>query len=74
MKKILLSLAPVPVETLKALVQRSPGVPDTDVIAGHDMSEEELGKAFAKRTPFSETIPSRIASGRSWWRRRDRLS
>ena len=48
MKKILLSLAPVPIETLKALVQRSPGVPDIDVIAGHDMSEEELGKAFAK--------------------------
>jgi hypothetical protein len=48
MKKILLSLAPVSVETLKSLIQRSPGVPEFDVIDGHDMSEEELVKAFAK--------------------------
>ena len=48
MKKILLSLAPVSVETLKSMIQRSPGVPEFDVIDGHDMSEEELAKAFAK--------------------------
>jgi D-3-phosphoglycerate dehydrogenase len=48
MKKILLSLAPISVETLKSLIQRSPGVPELDVIDGHDMSEEELVKAFAK--------------------------
>jgi glyoxylate reductase len=47
MKKTLLSLAPLPVEVLKSLLQLSPGVPDTDVVAGHDMSAEELAKAFA---------------------------
>lgn len=48
MKKILLSLAPVPVETLKSLIHRSPGVPDFEVIDGHDISGEELATAFAK--------------------------
>ena len=48
MKKILLSMAPVSVETLKSLIQRSPGVPEFDVIDSHDMSGEELAKAFAK--------------------------
>ena len=47
MKKTLLSLAPLPVEVLKSLLQLSPGVPDTEVVAGHDMSAEELAKAFA---------------------------
>jgi phosphoglycerate dehydrogenase-like enzyme len=48
MKKILLSMAPVPPETLKSFVQRSSGVPEFDVIDGHAMSEEELAKPFAK--------------------------
>ena len=48
MKKILLSVAPISIETLKSLIQRSLGVPEFDVIDGHDMSEEELVKAFAK--------------------------
>ena len=48
MKKILLSMAPVSVETLKSLIQRSPGVPEFDVIDSHDMSGEQLAKAFAK--------------------------
>jgi hypothetical protein len=50
MKKTLLSMAPLPVEVLKSfLVQVSPGVAaDTDLIAGHDMSAEELAKVFAK--------------------------
>jgi hypothetical protein len=48
MKKTLLSLAPVPVQQLKILVQRAPGVPEFDVIDGHDMSEEELAKPFAR--------------------------
>jgi len=43
-------MAPLPVEVLKSfLVQVSPGVAaDTDLIAGHDMSAEELAKVFAK--------------------------
>jgi phosphoglycerate dehydrogenase-like enzyme len=48
MKKILLSLAPVSVETLKSFIQRSPGVPEFDVIDGHDLGGEELASAFAK--------------------------
>lgn len=49
MTKTVLSMAPIPVEVLKALlVQLSPGVGDSNVIAGHDMSAEELAKAFAK--------------------------
>jgi phosphoglycerate dehydrogenase-like enzyme len=48
MKKILLSLAPVSVETLKSLIQRSPEVPEFDVIDGHDLGGEELANAFAK--------------------------
>jgi phosphoglycerate dehydrogenase-like enzyme len=48
MKKILLSLAPVSVDTLKSLIQRSPGVPEFDVIDGHDLGGEELATAFAK--------------------------
>jgi phosphoglycerate dehydrogenase-like enzyme len=48
MKKILLSLAPVSVETLKSLIQRSPGVPEFDVIDGHDLGGEQLATAFAK--------------------------
>jgi phosphoglycerate dehydrogenase-like enzyme len=49
MTKTVLSMAPIPVEVLKALlVQLSPGVGDSNVIAGHDMSAEELARAFAK--------------------------
>jgi glyoxylate reductase len=48
MKKILLSLAPVSVETLKFLIQCSPGVPEFDVIDGHELGGEELATAFAK--------------------------
>jgi len=48
MKKTLLSMAPLPVEVVKSLIQLSPGAADTDVIAGHGMSAEELAEAFAK--------------------------
>ena len=47
MKKTLLSLAPLPVEVLKSVLQLSPAVPETDVVAGYNMSAEELAKAFA---------------------------
>jgi len=48
MIKTLLSMAPLPVEVLKSLLKLSPGVVDTDVIAGYGMSDEELAAAFAK--------------------------
>jgi phosphoglycerate dehydrogenase-like enzyme len=57
MRKILLSLAPVSAETLKSLIQRSPGVPAFDIIDGHDMSEEELAKAFAKADIVLNNFP-----------------
>jgi phosphoglycerate dehydrogenase-like enzyme len=42
-------MAPIPVDLLKSLlVQVSPGVADTDIIDGHNMSAEELAKAFGK--------------------------
>jgi phosphoglycerate dehydrogenase-like enzyme len=47
-KKTLLSMAPLPVPVLKSLLNLSPGVADTDIIAGHDMSDEELAKAITK--------------------------
>lgn len=47
MKKTLLSLAPLPVEVLKSVLQLSPAVPETDVVAAYHMSAEELAKAFA---------------------------
>jgi len=34
--------------SVKSLLHHSPGVPDTDVVDGHDMSAEELAKAFVK--------------------------
>jgi hypothetical protein len=73
MKKILLSLAPISVETLKSLIQRSPGVPELDVIDGHDMSEEELVKAFAKADVVVGTLTfTRI--GKDLVAKRDRSS
>jgi len=48
MEKTLLCLAPLPVPALKSLLNLAPGIADTDIIAGHDMSDEELGKAFGK--------------------------
>jgi len=48
MPKTLLSLAPLPVPVLKSLLNLSPGAADTDIIAGHAMSDEQLAEAFAK--------------------------
>lgn len=47
MRKTVLSLAPVPVDELKLLIQRWPGVPDTGVVDGYNISREQLVKAFA---------------------------
>jgi phosphoglycerate dehydrogenase-like enzyme len=43
-----LSLAPLSAEIVKLLIQQSPGVPDFEVIAGHDMPAEEIRKNIAE--------------------------
>ena len=48
MKQIVLSLAPLPAELVKALILQTQGVPDFEVIAGHDMGGEELAEAFSR--------------------------
>ncbi len=47
MKQVVLSLAPLPAELVKALILQTVGVPDFDVVSGHEMSREELTEALA---------------------------
>lgn len=46
MGKIVLSLNPLPAEIVKLLIQQVADVPDFEVVAGNEMSEEELRKVF----------------------------
>jgi phosphoglycerate dehydrogenase-like enzyme len=48
MAKTVLSLAPLSAELVKLLIQQTPNVPDFEVIAGHEMSEEKLKKAISE--------------------------
>ena len=48
MAKTLLSLSPLPVSALKSLLNLAPGIADTEIIAAHDMSDEDLCKVFGK--------------------------
>lgn len=47
MSKTVLSLAPLSAELVKLLIQQTPDVPDFEVIAGHEMSNEEIKKAIS---------------------------
>ena len=47
MSKTVLSLAPLSAEIVKLLIQQTPGVPDFNVIAGHEMSNEEIKKTIS---------------------------
>jgi glyoxylate reductase len=47
MVKTVLSLAPLSAEIVKLLIRQAPDVPDFEVIAGNEMSEEEVKKAFS---------------------------
>ncbi len=47
MKQVVLSLAPLPAELVKALILQTEGVPDFDVVYGHEMSRADLSEAFA---------------------------
>jgi len=46
MPQTVLSLSPLSAEIVKLLIQQTPGVPDFNVIAGHEMSNEEFKKAI----------------------------
>ncbi len=48
MKPVVLSLAPLPADLVKALILQTEGVPDFDVVFGHEMSRPELGEAIAR--------------------------
>lgn len=48
MKQVVLSLAPLPAEIVKVLILQTEGVPDFDVVSGHEMSREEIGEAIAR--------------------------
>jgi phosphoglycerate dehydrogenase-like enzyme len=47
MAQTVLSLAPLSAEIVTLLIRQTPDVPDFEVIAGNDMSIEELKKAFS---------------------------
>ena len=47
MSKTVLSLAPLSAELVKLLIQQTPDVPDFEVIAGHEMSDEEIKKTIS---------------------------
>lgn len=48
MAKIVLSLAPLSPEIVKLLIQQVPGVPDFEVIAGHEMSSGEIKNILSR--------------------------
>ncbi len=48
MAQIVLSLAPLSDELVKLLIRQTPDVPDFEVIAGHDMSVEEVKQGFSR--------------------------
>ena len=65
MKKTLLSMAPIPVAALQTLLRQvSPSTADTEVIAGHEMSEGELVEAFGKADVVLGDNSGRLGIGR----------
>lgn len=69
MKQIVLSLAPLPAELVKAFILQTPGVPDFEVAGGHDLTGEELAKAFTRADvvlgdyTFKQGISSDLLAG-----------
>ncbi len=47
MERVILSLAPLPADLVKLLIQQTPGLPDFEVISGQDMSDDEVRNACA---------------------------
>lgn len=48
MRQTVLSLAPLPVELVKLFIGQTPGVPDFEVLPGHDLEGEELNNALSR--------------------------
>jgi len=48
MSLTVLSLAPLPAGIVKLLIQQTPGVPDFEVVEGHEMSIEAVKKAMSE--------------------------
>ncbi len=48
MKLVVLSLAPLPAELVKALIMQTSGLPDFDVVLGGGMNRAELSDAFSR--------------------------
>ncbi len=69
MNQTVLSLAPLPAELVKFLIGRTQGVPDFEVIAGHEMSDEEIKKYFFEANvvlgdyTFKHKITANLVSG-----------
>lgn len=68
MKQTVLSLAPLPPELVKALILQTQGVPDFEVVGGHDMRAEDLEHAFSRADvilgdyTFARGIPKGLIS------------
>ncbi len=45
MVPIVLSLSPLPADLVKAFILQTPGVPEFEMVAGHEMSDAELKTA-----------------------------
>ena len=69
MAQTVLSLAPLPAELMKLLIQQTPGVPDFEVVAGHEMSDQEIKQYFLEADvvlgdyTFKHKITADLASG-----------
>ncbi|HOE73937.1 MAG TPA: 2-hydroxyacid dehydrogenase [Deltaproteobacteria bacterium] len=69
MKPMVLSLAPLPAELVKALIMQTPDLPDFDVVSGNEMSREDLAQAFSRADvvmgdyTFKHRVSSDILTG-----------
>jgi len=65
---IVLSMAPLPGELVAAFIRQTPGVPEFEVIAGHDMTDADLRDAAARADvilgdfTFRRSITAEIAA------------
>ncbi|HOS97662.1 MAG TPA: hydroxyacid dehydrogenase, partial [Deltaproteobacteria bacterium] len=66
-----LSLAPLPAELVKLLIQQTPGVPDFEVVAGYGLSDEEVRRCLPEADAvlgdytFRHRITADLVSGAS---------
>jgi phosphoglycerate dehydrogenase-like enzyme len=71
MAHTVLSLAPLPAELVKLLIQQTPGVPDFEVVAGYGLSDEEVRRCLWEADAvlgdytFKHMITADLVSGAS---------